>query len=386
MREAHKNHDVIFVSHAAGLCGAERSLLDLIFGMKDSNLRPVVISPGYGPFTEVLEKEGVEFHVLRYHAWIGRSGAPLRAMYRILCNIIAAWRFSRVLTGGEVALVYANTTVTPFGALLARFLGVPCLWHVREWLDSFDFGIQRSLGWIGRNASLVVANSKAMQETLAQYIQPAKTKAIYNGPIHWKQPVESDLYKKDAPAKNHVRFCIIGTIYPNKGHEDAIRLLSELKGRGVHAMLEIAGEGDEAHLETLRILASELNVAEQIIWAGFVQMPLDTIRRAHICLICSRKEAFGRVAVEAMSVGTPVICSGVGGLKEIVEPGETGLHYQPGNIEELCDKVMSLINQPDLYHRLRHRAVKYVYRHFTVDIYRQQMFKQMQALMQEEGR
>ena len=43
--------------------------------------------------------------------------------------------------------------------------------------------------------------------------------------------------------------------------------------------------------------------------------------------------------VEALSCGTPVICSRLGAMQEIVTDGETGLHFTPGNPEELADKV-----------------------------------------------
>jgi glycosyltransferase involved in cell wall biosynthesis len=54
-------------------------------------------------------------------------------------------------------------------------------------------------------------------------------------------------------------------------------------------------------------------------------------------------ETFGMVAIEAFSTGTPVICSRIGALSEIVEDGVTGLHFTPGNQKELEEKVHWLV-------------------------------------------
>ena len=50
-------------------------------------------------------------------------------------------------------------------------------------------------------------------------------------------------------------------------------------------------------------------------------------------------ETFGLVAIEAFACGVPVIASGLGAMKEIVADGGTGLHFIPGDAEDLADKV-----------------------------------------------
>jgi glycosyltransferase involved in cell wall biosynthesis len=59
-------------------------------------------------------------------------------------------------------------------------------------------------------------------------------------------------------------------------------------------------------------------------------------------------ETFGIVIAEAMLRGIPVICSRIGGLPEIVEDGVTGLLFEPGNADELADKIRYLWERPEL--------------------------------------
>jgi glycosyltransferase involved in cell wall biosynthesis len=63
-------------------------------------------------------------------------------------------------------------------------------------------------------------------------------------------------------------------------------------------------------------------------------------------------EGFPTVLLEAMSYGLPVVCSRIGGLPEIVEDGKTGLLYEPGNADELADRIWTLWGNPALCQKL----------------------------------
>jgi len=75
----------------------------------------------------------------------------------------------------------------------------------------------------------------------------------------------------------------------------------------------------------------------------------DFYAKARIIVLCSTCfEGFPTVLLEAMLHGKPVICSGIGGLSEIVEEGKTGLLFQPGNAEDLAQKIRYLWDRPDV--------------------------------------
>jgi glycosyltransferase involved in cell wall biosynthesis len=63
-------------------------------------------------------------------------------------------------------------------------------------------------------------------------------------------------------------------------------------------------------------------------------------------------EGFPTVLLEAMSHGLPVVCSHIGGLPEIVEDGKTGLLYEPGNADELADRIRTFWQNPALCKKL----------------------------------
>lgn len=67
-------------------------------------------------------------------------------------------------------------------------------------------------------------------------------------------------------------------------------------------------------------------------------------------------ETFGRVAVEAFAKGTPAIAANLGAIAEVVEHGRTGLHFQPGDPEDLATKVEWVLAHPDALIQMRREA------------------------------
>ena len=124
---------------------------------------------------------------------------------------------------------------------------------------------------------------------------------------------------------------IVGRVQPLKGHELAVRALSELRAmRGWTPILVVAGEvtpGDEAFVGELTALASELGVASDVRFVGAVHRDAlaDLLSAATVTIMPSFSETFGLVALESAAAGTPVIAYRTGGLAESVSDGASGL-------------------------------------------------------------
>jgi glycosyltransferase involved in cell wall biosynthesis len=96
----------------------------------------------------------------------------------------------------------------------------------------------------------------------------------------------------------------------------------------------------------------------------------DFYRRARFLVVPSQwHETFGLVAVEAMSHGVPVVASKIGGLQEIVRDGETGLTFEPGNAQDLAEKMRALWADPARCRALGEAARKRVAAHYSEEVY-----------------
>ncbi len=82
-------------------------------------------------------------------------------------------------------------------------------------------------------------------------------------------------------------------------------------------------------------------------------------------------ETFGRVAVEAFAKGTPAIAANIGAIAELVDHGRTGLHFRPGNPEDLAAQVERALNSPaELAHMRREARAEFESKYTAEENYR----------------
>jgi D-inositol-3-phosphate glycosyltransferase len=159
----------------------------------------------------------------------------------------------------------------------------------------------------------------------------------------------------------------VGRIQPLKGADMAVRALAELSARGrdggrTYRLLVVGGpsgpHGDQAY-RGLVALAAHLGVAGQLTMVA--PQPHELLstfyRAADACLVPSRSESFGLVALEAAACGTPVVASAVGGLTTLVDDGRTGFLVDDPQPAAFADRVERIVGEPLLAERLSTAAV-----------------------------
>jgi len=135
----------------------------------------------------------------------------------------------------------------------------------------------------------------------------------------------------------------VGRLSAEKGAEVLLRAWQKLKGT---IPLVIIGDGPLR--ESLQAEAAARNLANVTFrgWRSRSEI-LCAMQGASLLITPSLwYEGFPMTIVEAFACGTPVICSRLGGLREIVEDGRTGRHFNPGDAEDLACKLDSLWMQP----------------------------------------
>lgn len=373
---------VAFISHSAGLCGAERSLLDLVIGVQVYGVQPTVVLPRYGPLADELERNEINYIIHPYHNWVGRNYKIVKGFCRFIINRASVPGLVKKLRGKGFDLVYTNTLATPVGAVVAKAIGVKHVWHARELVEGmdldFDYGAARSTRFISENSDQIIYNSCVVEEKFKPLFGEVPGAVIYNG---WLvgEPV-SKISRKSLSSEKTIKLCIVGSIHSGKGQHHAIEALSILKNRFPYIELDIVGAGNRPYNRELEKLCSTLDVSASVAWCGFASNVAEIFRRSDIALVCSQNEGFGRVVVEAMAEACPVVGSRSGGIPEIIEHGVNGLLYENGNVEDLVRQITLLINDPELYLRVSQEGAVDVYKRFSRQRYAKEVYCVLEKL------
>ena len=166
-----------------------------------------------------------------------------------------------------------------------------------------------------------------------------------------------------------------------KGHDVVLNALASLpKIELEQVQYVVAGKG--RHLDTLKQLAVELGVSENITWLGFVndeQLP-KLYKAADLFSLCTREdkqqrgvEGFGMVFLEAQASGLPVIGTDAGGISDAISHGEGGWLIDQDDSQELMGYIKKLINSPDIISEQGKLGSKRIHnsctwRHYTNDL------------------
>lgn len=349
----------MFVSHVSKKYGACRSLLTLIDGLlKKEGVKVHVIIPNKGEIIEDFENRGIDYSIIPIKSWVSdKNTLLLKKILRFFFNLIISFIVALKAIFWATDIIYTNSSVTPVGAIAAFLSRKPHVWHIREFGEedyelAFDFGEKLSMKLIGILSFKIIVISEALRKKYANYISPIKIQRIYNAVYLNKLDgsmniISNDSYKVNATNSKIHRIVIVGLVNPCKGQMDAVLAVSELLKYGIEVELDIIGEGDQNYVNLLKQTVSENRIDKNVRLLGYMNNIVPILKLADIVLVCSRSEAFGRVTIEAMSVGKPVIGTRSGATPELIKEGFNGLLYEYGNYKELARKVKYLIDEPE---------------------------------------
>lgn len=144
-----------------------------------------------------------------------------------------------------------------------------------------------------------------------------------------------------------------------KGMDWVVPAFARVKSQYPNTRLIVVGDGSLR--EKMQQQEQELKCTD-IEWAG--RQPQERLAewysRMDIVLMPSRSEGFGLTAIEAMANGCVVVASRTGGLPEVVRDGEVGLLHEPGSVDDMSDKITSLVGNISLLQRYSTAAIQYV--------------------------
>lgn len=252
------------------------------------------------------------------------------------------------------------------GALLGRLVGVPVvIASIRNehfgprWREGIEAVIQRLCDVTVVNSDRVAASLLARR-----IVSRTRCHVIPNGVDFARFAPGGFATRKSTrrrlgiPADAFL-WLTVGSLHAQKDHQGLLRAASRLRDR--HSRLRIAIAGDGPLREPLRLMTRELALENVVDWLGLRHDVPDLLAATDAFVLSSRWEGSPNALLEALAGGVPVVATDVGGVRELLEDGRSGLLVPAGDIEALAmsmDRVMSMSR--DERQQLGHRGRQWV--------------------------
>jgi len=324
------------------------------FRLDGHSVHVVLSAPG--PLVELLEANGIAVHLFESlaivdRAQLGSARGKIAFLGRYPYSIL--W-LSLLILRLQVDVVHTNTAVMPAPALAAWLTRRRHLWHLREFFSEFPTLWKYYQRYIWRLSETILTVSNSVRDQFDPELR-SRCVTIYNslGPGATEVDLEAARRFRATLGNPTILIGVVGRIkWVRKGQEILIKaaaLLASSYPEARYAIVGTAAAGNEDHLVRLKELIRDSGLEDKVAFAGDIKGPRDVYAAFDVTVVPSvLPEPFGRVVMESMAAGTPVVGSRCGGIPEQVVDGVTGFLFEPGSELELAECLAKLIADPEL--------------------------------------
>jgi len=308
---------------------------------------------------QALAKIGVNVHILlprgmdhpRVQEWVIHDTAKHWVTYYeynllFLAPLLRLWR--------EVGfdLLRIHSPAIALGTVLFRRLtGVPTVAHHHHLEDDRRHRLL-TLAMATGSHRVITGSQHSRQHLIAELnVSPSKVAVVPYGVAGKYHPGG-----RSAPCglgtDDRTVIFYLGSLKPRKNLPFLLEVFQDIHVKRPDTLLVIGGTGPQE--EELKDRVRQLGLSRAVMLTGYIpeSEKVDYYNGADIFVLPSRLEGFGLVAAEAMACGKPVVASNVCSLPEIVVDGTTGFLADPDDVDDFSDKILRLVRNDDLRHKM----------------------------------
>lgn len=288
----------------------------------------------------------------------------IRRGMRYTFNFVAPLQLRKLVRREKFDVLIENLNKVPFFTPL--YLNIPTLVLVNHLfsttvfretnfvLGSYVYLLEKPLVPVYRGLKYNVVSESTLEDVVARGVPREDVSITYSG-------IDKQTYVQDPSVPKYERPTVLylGRIKKYKSVQHLIQAFARVREKLPNARLMVVGSGD--YLPALKSLAAQLKVADAVEFPGFVtkENKVERMRRSHAIVLPSPREGWGLTNTEANAVGTLAIASNVPGLRDSVKDGYSGFLYEYGNIDELTEKLMLVLKDPNLRQKLEQGALEW---------------------------
>ncbi|HOJ51817.1 MAG TPA: glycosyltransferase family 4 protein [Syntrophales bacterium] len=329
----------------------EKYAVTLIYGVAiDENTSPLEASSIAENFSCLQEREINVIHVPH----LVRPVSPLKDT----CALIALYRYLRK---EKPLIVHTHTSKAGILGRWAAFLAqVPIICHTPHghvFWGYFGSLLSRLFIFLEKITApitdrLIMLTAQERDDHLLFRVAPKEKFVVIHSGVDL-QP----FFQHDPSRKEKMRSSLslgaddfvigsVGRLTQVKGHRYLLNAYARYLGRGGKGTCVMVGEGELR--KELTEQAQQLGIEKLVRFLGWRPDVAPVMKAFDVFVLPSLNEGMGKVVVEAMACGLPVIASNVGGIKDLIVHGENGLLVPPTDEESLAEAIMLLYRKPHL--------------------------------------
>lgn len=317
---------ILFVSHSAGVLGAERSLVEIVSEAVSGGRHEVIVAiPRPGPLGDACSALGARVVIHRVYSWMGRwHGVWPVGICRILQIVGRRWADAKLLDELAPEIVVTNTSVVPGVALAAQRKDILHIWIVRESLGTNkqvrSFVSKRRIArTIVRSSIDVCVVSRFVHDQLSELVAGEVRAHVLTPRPMALMAVSPD---RRVDGRDEFRVVMVGYFSREKGQEIAVRAMRAVKRMSPRRVsLTLVGRGSPSTVARLRALVLLYRLRDCVSLSGWTDDVEREYRMADASLMLSENEAYGRVTAESLMRGVPVVGIDGGATREILVNG-----------------------------------------------------------------
>lgn len=383
------------LSSSKALGGASKAFKTMLVGLMQKGVCPVVVLPEDGPMSEWCQEKQIPylittFRFATYPNWKTFKDWLLffpRLLARQWVNERSVRFLARELKACNIELIHTNVGVVDIGYRAAFRLGIPHIYHIREYAD-LDFNLhyfpskRRFRSQLSLPSVYSICITRGIQRHHGQD-ESLHSRVIYDG-------IRSAMSACPSASQGDY-FLYAGRIEYTKGLDILLQAYALCRERGLQLPpLWVAGRVEEPdYMESMLAFVQAQHLKDVVHFLG-ERPDIDALmQKARVLIVPSRYEGFGLCMPEAMFTGCPVIAHDTAGTHEQLENGlrQTGeeIAYRFTTAEQLADNMQRLMAaSPDELSAMTARAFSVVNKLYTAEAHCAGVFQFYQNILEEQ--
>ncbi len=289
------------------------------------------------------------------HSILAKVQLPLLICAELISSIIVCRR-------EHVTIIHSHWILPHgiIGVITGAMLSIPhiCSIHGTDVTITRTYPIlSKLIRSVARRCKVITVNSSYTLKILTSCGKNIPTPTIIPMGVEQSLPIDHNENRDKENLQRKPIILFVGRLIKLKGVHVLIKAMKRIIIRYPDTSLVIIGDG--VYMNSLHDLVSHLHLESLITFTGRIsnQEVMTWYQKASIFVLPSisvdgQTEGLGVVLLEAMAYGVPVIGSNIGGIPDIIKDGENGVLVTPDDPDELSDKIIHLLDDPQLQERI----------------------------------